>query len=320
MTKEIGGYFELELGVKQKPLFTKDAVFVNSGRNAFEYIIRSLPQIDKLWLPYFTCSSLEEPLSRLSINVQYYRITKQLEIESLNQIEVGENDYILYTNYFGVKEKYAQTLQTKFGRKLIIDNSQALFAKPTELCFYSPRKFVGIPDGGVAFSPFNMEISEQDKNSYQRCSHLLKRYDHRASDGYSDFKLSSQTISNQPLLQMSSLTKKILETIDFEKVKKLRTDNFAFLHQQLNHRNQLVLDDEISGALVYPYLNLRVTNLKEKLIKNKIYVATYWPNVLLSKSVETTEYILADLLVNLPIDQRYSDKDMMKILSFIQLL
>ena len=314
--KEIGGYLELELGVKQKPFFPNNAVYVNSGRNAFEYILKSLPKINTIWMPYFTCSSLQEPLQRLGVNVCYYHISEQLEIENLNDIKIADYDYLLYTNYFGVKEVYAQTLLSKFGNQLILDNSQALFAKPTELCFYSPRKFVGIPDGGVAFSPFKVEITGQDHNSYLRCTHLLKRFDYSASDGYSDFKSSSQTISNQPLQRMSNLTKKIFETIDLEKVKVKRNENFSLLHELLKKNNQLILED-ISGALVYPFYNSKGATSKKTLIENKIYVATYWPNVLSSSETESVEYKLADLLVNIPIDQRWSTDAMFEIVKLI---
>lgn len=315
MMKEIGGYFELELGVAGKKLFPDNAVYVNSGRNAFEYVIKSLPEINRLWMPYFTCSSLQEPLQRLNLNICYYRISDQLEIENLDDIRIEQNDYLLYTNYFGVKEKYAQNLLVRFENQLIIDNSQALFATPTNLCFYSPRKFVGIPDGGVAFSPFKVEIAEQDHDSFLRCTHLLKRFDYSASDGYLDFKSSSHTMCRQPLLLMSNLTKKIFETIDFERVKAKRNDNFLLLHQQLKESNQLVLGNDISGALIYPYLNTKRTKLKERLIQDEIYVATYWPNILLSEPIESEEYKLASLLVNLPIDQRWSEGDMFYIIS-----
>ena len=89
------------------------------------------------------------------------------------------------------------------------------------------------------------------------------------------------------------------------------------LHQHLKHRNQLTLDNGIVGALIYPYFNLEGANFKKELIKNKIYVATYWPNVLLSEPKESAEYKLANLLVNLPIDQRYSDEDMFEISKII---
>ncbi len=100
--KEIGGYFELELHPAHYSLFENNATYVNSGRNAFEYIIISLPKVAKVWMPYYTCSSLQEPIRRLNLEVCYYGINEQLEIENLASINLGVNDYLLYTNYFGI--------------------------------------------------------------------------------------------------------------------------------------------------------------------------------------------------------------------------
>ncbi|WP_287828611.1 hypothetical protein [Bacteroides sp.] len=314
--KEIGGYFELELQTSKDKLFDKHAVYVNSGRNAFEYIIKSLPKVSKLWLPYFTCSSLQEPLHRLNLNVEYYSINDQLEINNINTLCLGGDDYLLYTNYFGVKNSYVELLQARFSNHLIVDNSQALFSNPSSYCFYSPRKFVGIPDGGIAFSKFDYQVKEQDKKSYERCSHLLKRYDFLASEGYVDFKTNGLSLSHQELKIMSNLTKAMFESIDFLSIKETRNRNFKHLHSSLQSSNSLLMDiDVIDGALVYPYL-IEHDNLRQKLIDNKIYVATYWPNILKCKS-EETEYKLAKYLLPLPIDQRYTNVDIERILSII---
>ena len=50
--------------------------------------------------------------------------------------------------------------------------------------------------------------------------------------------------------------------------------------------------------------------IKKQLISKKIYVPTLWPNVLDECPKESFEYYLADNLVLLPIDQRYSLDDM----------
>ena len=314
MMKEIGGYFELELQPAANQLFDDQAVFVNSGRNAFEYIILSLPKINKLWMPYYTCSSLQEPIKRLGLHVCYYHVSKQLEIESLETLNIGKDDYLLYTNYFGVKNTYADYLQTVYPDNLILDNSQALFYPPSRLCFYSPRKFVGIPDGGVAYSPFKYEVKEQDKLSYMRCSHLLKRHDFPASEGYSDFKENSLTISNQPLRLMSNLTKRMLSSIDFSSILEVRKNNFTYLDSMLNRENSLKFDLKRGIIpLVYPLLT-RNEFFRSQLIYNKVYVATYWPKLPQLTNVKS-ELNLSEYIIPLPVDQRYNEEDLCDIIN-----
>ena len=312
--KEIGGYFELEIQPSSNKLFDEKAVFVNSGRNAFEYVIRSLPKIEKIWMPYYTCSSLQEPISRLKLKVEYYHINNQLEIANIEDLVLGENDYLLYTNYFGVKNKYTDFLQEEYSNNLIVDNSQALFYPPTRLCFYSPRKFVGIPDGGVAFSPFKYEVNEQNKSSYLRCAHLLKRYDYVASEGYEDFKRNSKSIKGEPLQLMSNLTRKLLESIDFDIIKIRRMQNFVYLHSILGENNKLKITlDDIVAPMVYPYITDEEF-LRDRLIQNKIYIATYWPTIFNEMEKNSFEYQVTKNLIPFPIDQRYNEEDMKKII------
>ena len=52
MEKAIGGYFELELPLKEE--FHKDALRLNSGKNCLEYILRAR-QYKKVYIPYYTC-------------------------------------------------------------------------------------------------------------------------------------------------------------------------------------------------------------------------------------------------------------------------
>ena len=312
--KEIGGYFELELQPSKNKLFKSNAVYVNSGRNAFEYIIRSIPKVNKVWMPYYTCSSLQEPISRLNLEIEYYHINAQLEIDNIDSIHLGINDYLLYTNYFGVKGDYADFLQQKFQDNLILDNSQALFYTPSNFCFYSPRKFVGLPDGGVAYSKYKYALEDKDTLSYDRCSHLLKRFDLKASEGYGDFKENGAKISGLELKEMSSLTYSLIQSIDFEPIKQKRTANFKYLHKYLGEYNELsIIINNIDGPLVYPFL-CQSESLRSKLIQNKIYVATYWPNVLSVMKEDSVEYQLAKNVVPLSIDQRYNEKELEEII------
>ena len=65
--KAIGGYFELELPKGEE--YHKSALSLNSARNCFEYILR-VRKYKKVYLPYYTCEVILEPLKKL--NIQYY--------------------------------------------------------------------------------------------------------------------------------------------------------------------------------------------------------------------------------------------------------
>ena len=61
--------------------------------------------------------------------------------------------------------------------------------------------------------------------------------------------------------------------------------------------------------MIYPFL-VDKSGVKQELIDRKIFVATYWPNVLDWTNCEDWEYKIANELLALPIDQRYNTEDM----------
>ena len=69
--------------------------------------------------------------------------------------------------------------------------------------------------------------------------------------------------------------------------------------------------------MVYPFLSDDI-NLRKKLIDNKVYVASYWPNVQSWCNAESLENTLSQLLLPLPIDQRYSIDEMNFIVSVLK--
>ena len=69
--------------------------------------------------------------------------------------------------------------------------------------------------------------------------------------------------------------------------------------------------------MVYPYRVREGADIRKKLIVDKIYVATYWPNVFQWCASDALECRLADDILPLPIDQRYGSCDMERILNVI---
>ena len=313
--KPIGGYFEWEFPPAKKQELHKNAVFLNSGRHSLEYILRGLGSVKCLWIPYFTCDVVLQPLAKLGVPHKFYNINGKLEIAE--KIALGEDEYLLYTNYYGIKDAYVRDVVEIYGNRVIIDNAQALYCTAVAAHqFYSPRKFMGMPDGGLAVTGIsNTAESLPIDNSFDRCSHLLKRHELVPSEGYNDFKADSKKISEAPLSRMSPISRKIFDSVDLEYVKQRRRDNFDVLHESLKATNRLHIPsmDSFACPLIYPYWGDDGRELKKKLIEHQIFVATYWPNVFDWCEPADLEYELTDHVVCIPIDQRYG-KDEMKFI------
>ena len=69
--------------------------------------------------------------------------------------------------------------------------------------------------------------------------------------------------------------------------------------------------------MVYPFL-APIKELREKVIENKVFVARYWPNVLDWTTEKEMEYILAYQMQPLPIDQRYGNEEMQRIIDLVK--
>lgn len=74
--KSIGGYFGLELSQKEE--YHKDATRLNTGRNALEYVLKAR-QYDKVYIPYYTCEVVLEPINKLNIEYEFYSINERFE-------------------------------------------------------------------------------------------------------------------------------------------------------------------------------------------------------------------------------------------------
>jgi hypothetical protein len=310
----IGGYFELELCIAEE--YHSDAIKLNSGRSCLEYIIKA-NKCSKVYLPHFTCDAVINSVMRTKVNFDFYYVDGNLEpIFDFDKLK--KKELFIYTNYFGIKDNYIKKL-TKITQKIIIDNSQSFFSKPEKgiNSFYSPRKFFGVPDGGYLYTSSFANFSYKRDVSYLKFKHLIKRIDSGAESSYSDFLESEKIINKSPILEMSSLTQALLKSIDYERIKNIRRNNFNYLHKHLKDQNLFLINkDSLQVPQNYPFLTKK-KGIKQKLLASKIYTPTYWPNILRTKFLKTIEYHYAKNIIFLPIDQRLNQKELDFILNIV---
>ena len=310
----IGGYFSLELPLLEE--YHKSAIKLNTGRNCLEYILRCR-NYKKVYIPYYTCEVILEPFKKTGTEYSFYSIN--IDFEIADDIFLKEDEALLYTNYFGLKQRYTESLATKYGQQLILDNTQAFYTKPIAGIdtFYTCRKFFGVPDGAYLYSDKKLDAEIEQDISYNRFDFLTKRIDLSAEDGFADFRKSDDSLEHQPIKRMSKLTERLMQSIDYKIIAQKRRKNFCQIHKELKANNllQIKLEDD-AVPIVYPYLTGK-RGFRNYLIQNKIFVAQYWPNVLEWCTPNDLEYQFAENLACLPIDQRYNEEDMKRIISIL---
>lgn len=302
MTKEIGGYLELDR--YHLPMLHEDAIALNSGRNCLAYLIQK-KGIKRIRIPKFLCASVSDVCRREGCEVRYYSIGIDF-----TPILASTDDWVYLVNYYGqINNDRIREYKNKYPN-LIVDNVQAYYQPPVEGIdtIYTCRKYFGVTDGAFLCTDAELEELEQDE-SFERVKFLLGRFERTASEFYSEFVSEEEEFSNFPVKKMSKLTDNLLHGIDYKVVKDKRTENFSYLHTNLKDMNELNLSIP-DGAYMYPLYIKKGCEIRKKLQTKKIYVPTLWPDVFSLCGDNELEYDMAKNVLPLPVDQRYGIEDM----------
>ncbi len=304
--KEIGGYLEYEK-YNGEMLYEGDSILLNTGRNALSYVLKA-KGIRKILMPEYICDSCIGVARKLNIEIEFYSIGYDFRPVSVSR---RSEDWMYVVNYFGqLSNEYLISL----GRNIIVDNAQAYFQEPVNEIdtIYTCRKFFGVTDGSVLFTNKTIDEKLDVDESYNRIEYLAGRYDRTASEFYGSYKRNEDRFVDEPIKQMSRLTCNILHSLDYDRICRIRTENFAFLDKEFkeNNRFDLKIPD---GAFMYPLYSKNASKIRKDLAEKGIYIPTLWPNVLLDINPHKTAYDLALNILPLPCDQRYDIDDMKRM-------
>lgn len=314
----IGGFFGLELPVydnfphRESPC----CAYVNSGRAAFECLLGSMPRPTRLWVPRFICDTVLQAPERLGIPVARYGCTPEL-VPRLPAVE--EHELVLLVNYFGLTGCQVETAAKQLPGQCIVDATTALYTPPLPgvPTFYSPRKFCGVADGGVASAPWPLEhLPAESGTSTAHSLHLLQRIESGAHAALPASEQAEAALSAPPR-RMSPLTRALLRSIDFHAAAAARLKNYTVLHHALGGLNRLSLPDPPPAApMCYPFVS-GIPGLRDTLIDAGIALPLYWPEVLETTGFDDIENSLVRQLLPLPLDQRYRENDMLRMIQLI---
>lgn len=318
----IGGYFSLEINEGQE--LHGQALRLNAGRYALEYILKAR-KYRKVFIPYYICESILQPIKRLGLEYEFYHINEKLE--PATELHPKDDEAVLYVNYFGLKNRKADSFCYAY-RNTILDYTQAFYSErgnkyndKSIQCdtFYSCRKYFGVPDGAYLYTDSYPDEELPQDESFERMTFLTKRIDRSPQEGYADFHANDKALATVGMKRMSRLTEALMRGIDYSAKANRRICNFHVLDKALRGGNRFKWDiDYGTIPLVYPYYVENGAKLRQHLIDNLLFCARYWPNVLEWCKPEDLEYQLAENLVCIPIDQRYDEEDMKGIIKIIK--
>ena len=310
--KEYGGYFELE--TFRNSMLHESALALNCGRKCLEYLIKAR-DIKRIKMPYYMCDCVFNAADKHSVEISYYSVDKYFR-PIITDLKDGEWLYVM--NYFGqLTSEYIAELKKKYKR-IIVDNAQAYFDMPipdTDT-LYTCRKFFGVADGAFLYSDSELDDDLSIDESFERMHFVLGRFERTASEFYFESADNNDGFDKEPIKRMSKLTMNLLHGIDYEFVKKRRTDNYILYHENLSKINKLDLRT-IEGAFAYPLWLENGSEIRKEKQKKKIYIPTLWPNVLDDMAEDSLEYRLTKNILPLPCDQRYDHSDINYIMEAV---
>lgn len=315
MKKEIGGYFELEdlAGKEYYPELYK----VNLGRTALLWLLESR-RYSKIYLPVFLCESVVEACEQHGIQIERYRMDAELNI-LLPQNKMKEKECLYLVNYYGqlTDEKILQ-YKEKYGN-IIVDHTHAFFQKPLKGIdtLYSCRKFWGVSDGAYLATDAVLSMDKPLDRSNKRMEHILGRYEENAGAYYQEMLQNAASYDRMEIRRMSRLTENLLGAIDYEAGKNRREENYSILSEELPSESVFVRVTP-EGPFVYPYHHKDGLKLRRWLAEHRIFVPTYWKNILEECDKNSLEYKWAAEILPLPCDQRYGKEEMKYMAALIR--
>jgi hypothetical protein len=313
----IGGYFALERDIGTGLTWLDDATGYQSARSALAAVLDvARPAI--VWAPNFICGAINDTLRSTGVQVRRYARTESLGVP--DKVDPSPADLLICVDYFGINAIAVDQAIDRFGiGNILVDASQSLFLRhrPGGTTIYSPRKFFGIPDGGLLRTSRKLPplSAAAETDSLARSRHLVCRWAGLVDVGYAMFQAAEESLSGCEPVAMSRLTDALLRSIDVGAAVERRVRNYQGLAALLRPSG-FEIPCLPSGAvpLCCPVRCHDAIRVRRELTAQHIFTPTYWPDAV----IPDTDHValgLRDRTVYLPCDQRYAEPELLRIAS-----
>lgn len=303
-----------------------------NARSALRLLIAHC-QPTRVWLPAYLCPALLEVIESRE-QVQFFDPGPRLDVAaSTLPPDVAAGEMLVVIDYFGlgVPRDGLSALRRR-GVTIVLDACQALFTSPDwsriDYVIASPRKFVGVPDGGLLVASEagrlpSVALHEAPVDWSQRALDAARQRAEFDRDGIARawFQRFQQSEAEQPVgpFAMSAATSTILDTsVDEASISEQRRDNYQFL---LGELADVALFREWPAEVVplgFPIRLAARDRVRQALFAEQIYPPVHWrlEGSVPDRFVDCLR--LSTELLTLPCDQRYTADDMRRMASIVR--
>lgn len=324
----IGGFIGLEAPAAAPALRafeSGDLLYFRNARAALSHLLSSLGGA-RVWLPAYVCADLAEGASAGGCSVLFYPVGQALAPDAgflRKRLQTG--DAVVSVDYFGaaaadraLPELAAETPDLIW----IQDRAQALWpdeAAWAQHLLYSPRKVIGVPDGGVLVSRRSAP-PEPDWRQGDSIGHLLPaimRFED--ADGTqrevwrAAYRAAEEAMSAEPF-PMSRLARALLPAIDVTTAIARRRRNAAALEARVADCALFMAPRLSAGTpLGVPVLTSDAAAVQGRMAERGVFCPRHWPDLPSPPSEFAAEHALSRRLLTLPCDHRYGEEDMARV-------
>lgn len=337
---EIGGAFALQAAGNLQPdnifrrLSAYETIYTDSGRSATRLLSGILPEGPVL-LPAYICASVcacfpDRPF-------RFFRLTEDLRFDWDDLFQKLDGSAVLYLHYFNgalPEEDRLCQLRAEVQRRnipIVEDTTHSIFSSPLTIGDYgvcSLRKWFPIPDGGVLYGTCLSSISQPIQEDAPRVREIRQAMELKARyllGGEPEscnlayraaFTAGEERLDCQQLcFRLSPFSRAVLESSSVGAVTAARRRNYRILRHTLENISGLRaigIPGERDCPLIFSVRMANRESAKAHLSAEKIYCPVHWPmEGALTENPESVELSYEEL--SLPIDQRYSEADMLRL-------
>jgi len=330
----IGGVFGLEaivLGQENNldwPFLRPETLHLASARGAL-CLLADLVRPQTVWLPSYLCPALVDALSAANVAWKFFPVSKHLCCESAEWLrQIVPNDIVLRIHYFGFPNTDPVLLEAAARGALLVDDAaQALLTAGmgtgASAIIYSPRKFLGVPDGGCLVTLTPGLRSDTDLPAVPAAwwsdalsaVALRREFDSGNStrEWFPRFQEAEQAVPSRPCA-MSHLTRGLLRRgVDYGAISTRRRLNYQALLEMLAEFALLPTLAPGAVPLGFPVRCPSRDAIRTRLFDEQIFPPVHWHLKACVPDAFADSHRLSAELMTLPCDQRYDEEDMKRV-------
>ena len=285
----------------------------------------------QVWMPSYLCGTMLQGITDKS-RVRFYTVDGRLEVSRGWLSEVSPNDLVVFIDYFGTLADRALLQEASArGAWVLEDASQALLTRGAgelaDLVVFSPRKFLGVPDGGVLVSSRPGILGEFRLSPTPpgwRMKTLAAVVMRREFDLYGGerpwFTLSHEIERECPVgyYAMSGLAAELLQYgFDYDQISARRVANYGCLRERLERFALFPHWPAGAVPLGFPVRLANRDEVRRHLFEHEIYPPIHWPiRDIVSPEFSESHALNAEILT-LPCDQRHDAATMERMAAVV---